>query len=200
MKNIPIIHELRTFRCDINPSTPSPKKIDDQTQEYLFMGYTKIRAKMKLWNPYTSKLKYCSFAKFDKHNNKFEKRWSPGSVFINGTNISSFTKLKIYLSYNPFIKDDIFGATVEFPPRSTLIGVVPQYFNHQNMSYVSQSTSNSTCKRSFPSMNITNVFIIIIGIKEPTTFKKSWNLYQINGSQENTMGFTSSQHAETIIF
>ena len=39
-----------------------------------------ISVKKKKWrNPHTKKLKYCSYAIFDEHNNKFGKGWSPGS-------------------------------------------------------------------------------------------------------------------------
>ena len=43
----PIIHELRTFGYDIYPITSSPKKLDDRTQEGLFVGYTNIRSTIK---------------------------------------------------------------------------------------------------------------------------------------------------------
>ena len=65
------IHKLRTSRCEIYPITTPPKKIDDQKQEGSFMGYANITATVKLWYPHTQKLKYCLYAKFDQHNNKF---------------------------------------------------------------------------------------------------------------------------------
>ena len=65
----PIIHALRTFGCDIYPITSSPEKLYDRTQEGSFVGYKNSRATMKCWDPHTKKLKYCSSAKFDEHNN-----------------------------------------------------------------------------------------------------------------------------------
>ena len=56
-----------------------------------------------------------------------------------GTNISTLSTLKIELSDNIFVKDDIFEVHVNFPPRGTPIGIVAQYFEHHNMSYISQS-------------------------------------------------------------
>ena len=61
----PSIHVLIIFGCDIYPITSSPKKLYDITQEGSFMGYTKIIATMKWWDPHTKKLKYCSYVKFD---------------------------------------------------------------------------------------------------------------------------------------
>ena len=61
------------------------------------MGYTNNRATMKLWDPHTKRLKYCSSEKIDDHNNKFGKGWSPGSELMLGTNISTLTTLKIDL-------------------------------------------------------------------------------------------------------
>ena len=55
-----------------------------------------------------------------------------------GTNISTFTTLKIDLSDHTFINDDIFEGNVNFPPIFTLIGIVTQYCEHHNMSYISQ--------------------------------------------------------------
>ena len=43
------------------------------------MGYTNRRAMLKWWDPHTKKFRYFSSAKFDEHNNKFVKVWSPGS-------------------------------------------------------------------------------------------------------------------------
>ena len=53
------------------------------------MGYKNSRATIKWWYPRTKKLKYCSYANFDEHNNKFGKGWSPGSEIMLGTNIST---------------------------------------------------------------------------------------------------------------
>ena len=72
------------------------------------MVYKNSRAKMKWWDSHTKKLKYCSSAKFDQHNNKFGKGWSPCFELILVKNTSTLTKLKIGLLYNPFVKDDIF--------------------------------------------------------------------------------------------
>ena len=72
-KNNFSIHEIRTFVFDIYPITSSPKKVYGLTQEGLFMGYTNSRAIIKLWDPHTKRLKYCSSEKFDEHNNKFGK-------------------------------------------------------------------------------------------------------------------------------
>ena len=72
------------------------------------MGYTNIRATMKWWDPHTNKFKYCSSTRFEDHNNKFGKGWSPGSEFMIGTNISILPTLKLDLSDHTFIKYDIF--------------------------------------------------------------------------------------------
>ena len=61
------------------------------------MGYTNRRATMKVWDPHTKKLKYCSSAKFDEHNNVFDKGWSPGSELMTDTRISTLPTLKIDL-------------------------------------------------------------------------------------------------------
>ena len=92
------------------------------------MGYTSSIATMKWWDPYTKRLKYCSYKKFDEHNNKFVKGWSPGSELMLGTNISTLPTLKDDLSDYPFIKDDIFEVNFNFPPRFTPIVIVTQYY------------------------------------------------------------------------
>ena len=43
------------------------------------MGYNNNIYTIKWWDPHTKKLKYFSYAKFDEHNNKFGKLWSPVS-------------------------------------------------------------------------------------------------------------------------
>ena len=55
-----------------------------------------------------------------------------------GPNIYTLPTLKIYLSDHPCIKDDIFEFNVNLPPRGTTIGIVKQYCEHKNMSYISQ--------------------------------------------------------------
>ena len=72
------------------------------------MGYTNSRATMKWWDPHTKNLKYFPYDKFDEHNNKFGKGWSPGSGLMLGTNNYTLSTLKIGLLNHPFIKDDIF--------------------------------------------------------------------------------------------
>ena len=78
------------------------------------MGYTIIIAKMKWQDLHTNKLKYCSSAKFDEHNNKFGKGWSPVSELMNGIKMSILQTIKADLAYHPFIKDDMFEFTFKF--------------------------------------------------------------------------------------
>ena len=94
-----------------------------------------------------------------------ERRWSPGSELTLGKNNSTPTKLKIDLSYHPFIKNDIFEVNVNFSPRETLIGIVTQYCEHHNMSYIYQSTNNSPCNHALTARNRTNDWILSIGRK-----------------------------------
>ena len=63
----------------------------------------------------------------------------PGSELITGTNISTLPTLKNDLSYHSFVKYDIFYVTFTFPPIGTPIGIVAQYCEHHNMSYISHS-------------------------------------------------------------
>ena len=77
--------------------------------------------------------------------------------------------IKIDLSDHPFIKDAIFEGNVNFPPSGTPIGINTQYFEHYNMSYISQSENNISRNHVFPARNRTIVWILIIGIKEPTS-------------------------------
>ena len=62
---------------------------------------------------------------------------------MTGTHISMLTMIKIDISYNPFIKDDIFEATVIFSPRGTPVGMVFHYCENHNMSYFYQSKNIS---------------------------------------------------------
>ena len=94
---------------------------------------------MKWWEPHTKRLKYCPSEKFDEHNNKLGKCWSPGSELMIGTNISTPTKLKMDPSNHPFIKYDTFEGSTNFPPRGNTIGTITHYCEHHNMSYISQS-------------------------------------------------------------
>ena len=126
------------------------------------MGSTVTRAKMKWWDPHTKRIKYCSSGKIDEHSNKFGKRWSPGSELVLGTNTSTLPTLEIDLSDHHFIKYDIFEGHINLPPRCTHIGIVSQYCEHHNMSYISQSRSNIPWNHAFPAINRTNVWILII--------------------------------------
>ena len=101
------------------------------------MGYTNSRATIKWWEPHTKKLKYFSYENFDDRNNIFGKGWSPGSELMLSTNTSTLLILKIDLSDHLFIKDYIFEVHINFAPRGTPIGIVSQYFEHHNMSYIS---------------------------------------------------------------
>ena len=125
------------------------------------MVYTNSRAAMKWWDSHTNKLKYCSYAKFNEHNNKFGG-WLLRSEVMTGTNTSSLPSFKIDLSYHHFIKDDIFEATSNFPARGTHIVIIAQYCEHHDMSYASQSKNNIHCKHFFTERNSTNIWILRI--------------------------------------
>ena len=129
------------------------------------MGNINSRSTIKWWDLHTKTLKYCSSDKFDEHNNKFGKLWSPSSTLMNGTSFFALPTIKMYLSYHPFIKDDIFESTVKFPPRGTTIGIVDQYCEHHNMYYVSKSNNNRQWNQNLPTGNRNNACIIIIGKK-----------------------------------
>ena len=117
---------------------------------------------MKLRDTYTKKLKCCSSIKVDEHINKFIKGCSPSSELMSGTNVSTLTKLKNYISDHPFIKYDIFEVTVKFPPRGTPIIILAQYFENHNIYYIYHSTNNIPCKRYLTLRNRTNVWILKI--------------------------------------
>ena len=82
---------------------------------------------MKWWDPHTKNIKYFSSAKYDEHKNKFGKGWSTGSELMLGKNNYTLQTLKIDLSDNPFIKDDIFEFNINYPPIITPIGIVAQH-------------------------------------------------------------------------
>ena len=54
-------------------------------------------------------------------------------------------------------------------PRGTPLEILEQYCEHHNMSYISQSTNNSSCNHAFSDRNRTDFWILIIGRKYPTT-------------------------------
>ena len=66
------------------------------------MDYTNSRATMKWWDPQTKKLKYSSSAKFDEHNKKIGKGWSPGYETILDTNTSTLPTLKFTSQIIPY--------------------------------------------------------------------------------------------------
>ena len=59
---------------------------------------------------------------------------------MTGIDISTLPTLKIYLSDKHFTKEYIFETTAKFPPIDTPIGIVSQYCEHHNMSYIYQYT------------------------------------------------------------
>ena len=75
-------------------------------------------------------------------------------------------------------------SSVTFPPRVTRFGIVFQFYEHHNIPYVSQSTNNSLCNHAFTVINITNVWVLIIGRKEPievTKVMESTSIQQLTG-------------------
>ena len=99
-------------------------------------------------------------------------------------NTSTLLTLKIDLSYHPFIKYDIFEVDVHFPPRVTPIGIVTQYYEYHNMSYIYQSKNDSPCNHVFPDIQRNYVWILRTGRKEPTTPQKvleSISSHQLTG-------------------
>ena len=102
------------------------------------MGNKNSISTIKWLEQHTKRIKYCSSAKFDEHNNKFGKGCSPGSKLMLGTNISTIPTLKIDPSDHPLIKDYIFESNVNFPPGGNTIEISTQYCEHHNISYISK--------------------------------------------------------------
>ena len=91
-----------------------------------------------------------------------------------GTNPYTLTTLKIDLSNHLFIKDDIFEANVNLPPRGTPIGIVSQYCEHHNISYITPSTNKRPWNHALTSRHLTNAWIIIIVLKLSSISLMSW--------------------------
>ena len=102
------------------------------------MGYTNIRAAIKQWYPHTKKLKYCLYAKFDEHSNKFGKGWSHDSNMLNVKDTYDLPTIKMDIYYHPLIKEDLFEATVTFSQRFTPILIINYYCQNHNMTYITQ--------------------------------------------------------------
>ena len=56
---------------------------------------------------------------------------------MNVTNIYSLPTINVDISNHPFIKDDLFKATVNFPPGVTPIDIFSQYCERHNIYYIS---------------------------------------------------------------
>ena len=89
---------------------------------------------MKLWDPHTKKLKYCSYEKIDEHTSKFGKGCLPGSELTAIRNTSTLQTLKVDLSDHSFI----ICSTANFPSRGTPIGIIAQYCEYYTMQYIYQ--------------------------------------------------------------
>ena len=131
---------------------------------------------------------------------------------MNGTNMYDLPTLKNYLLDHSLIKYEISEVTVKYSPRCTHIGIIYQYYDNNNISYVPQSTNNSPWNWTFPEINRTNVWIIIIWIKEPTSSKKvmesisvpyitfRWNIIHFITSHRNKNIFRTNPQENISIF
>ena len=70
------------------------------------------------------------------------------------------SKNKIYIFDHPFIKYYIFEAKVTFNPRGNPISIINYYFEHHNVTYISQSDNNGPHNRAFLERQGTNVWIL----------------------------------------
>ena len=86
--------------------------------------------------------------------------------------------IKIDIFDHPFIKYDIFEATLNFPPKGNPVDIVTQYYDNQNVSYIYQSNNNRPWNKTFPARIRTNVWILIIVIKETTTLQQATETIQ----------------------
>ena len=73
---------------------------------------------------------------------------------------------------------------VNFPPRVTPIVIVTRYCENHNMSYMYQSENNRPWNHAFPDRKGTNVWILIIVKKEPTTVQQVLEAISIQQSTE----------------
>ena len=92
---------------------------------------------------------------------------------MNVEDIYSLPMIKIDIFDHPFIKYDIFEATLNFPPEGNPVDIVTQYYDNQNVSYIYQSNNNRPWNKIFPARNRTNVWILIIVIKETTALQQA---------------------------
>ena len=109
---------------------------------------------------------------------------------MKGKENSSLPTIKIDPFDHPFIKDDIFEATVTFPQRGTPIGIITYYCDRNNMTYTIQQNNNIPWNIAFPEIQRT------IGIKDPTTVQKFMEAVSSKLPPVNVIWITSSQTAE----
>ena len=79
------IYELRVFGCDIYSITPKPDKLENITHEWSLMDQHQRNNGM-VGSTY-KETQVILIWKINEHNNQFGKDWSPGSNFLNGTDI-----------------------------------------------------------------------------------------------------------------
>ena len=91
---------------------------------------------------------------------------------------------------------------MNFPPIGTPIGILSQYCEHHNMSYISQSTNNISWNHALPARNRTNFWILRIGRKEPRTVQQvlgAISSQQLTGKWNKVHVITSRRDKNIVI-
>ena len=164
------------------------------------MGYTKITDTIKWWDPHTKKLKYFLSAEFDEHNNKFGKGWSPGSELMTGTNISSLKKLKLISHITPLSNMVYLKSLLIYHQQLLLLVSLKNTVKITTCYIYPSQQKNRSWNRGFTAQNRTNVWVLIICIKEPETAQQ---VLEAISSQQSTGKFnrvnviTSCRHKNT---
>ena len=118
-----------------------------------------------------------------------------------GTNTSTLPTLKVDLSDHTIIKDDIFEVNVNFPPRGTPIGIVTQYCEQHNISYISQSENNIPWYHKFPYRKSDTVWFLSIDRKDSTTvqqFLESISCHKLTGKCNKVHVITAHRDKDII--
>ena len=136
-----------------------------------------------------------SYANFHEENNKFSKRWSLGSIFLNDKDTSYLQTIKWISLITPSLKMKYLNQQRSSHQGKIqlvlLIIIVIIIIWHTS---IIQITLVHGIKHYM--QEIRNVWSIIIGRNNQQQWKNSWKLYPLNNSQANITRFTSSNSAE----
>ena len=166
----PSIHDFRVWGCEVWCKNHKAKASHDRVIKGYFMGYTSTRVIIRWWNPSSNKTLTATSVKFNETNfNDADDKPNPVCLMQQKKNIivEDLPDEFIDVCDHPVLDSKPSEHMVNLPPIQFPVGIHLQYFEYNNLSFITRIDRDSMIWSQIPGNLRSNIWILAINEEEP---------------------------------